>query len=82
MMYGSLYRKTQDARKLSPEAQAALRVHVVRAVNRGLKIAHAAAAFDVSRTVIYCWLGKHRGGGVRALRSHKRGPKGRAMMET
>lgn len=65
--------KRRDARKLSPEAQEALRERVVAAVRNGMKKTEAMKVFGVSRTAIYKWLGRFRKGGRRALRSRKRG---------
>jgi len=48
----------QDARSLSPEAQEDLRRRVPDAIQtQGMKEAHAARAFGVSRQAINNWLG-------------------------
>lgn len=65
----------QDTRRLSPEAQEALRVRVVRALRGGMRKSHAARTFGVSRTSIDTWLGKVNRSDLRALRSKPRGPK-------
>lgn len=66
--------KTQDARRLSPEAQEDLRRRVVHAVvKRGMRQVDAVGTFGVSRTSVYNWLNAHREGGSRALASKPRG---------
>jgi transposase len=70
--------KTQDARRLSPQAQEDLRRRVVSAIVRqGMTQAEAQRAFGVGRTTIYNWLKTYRARGSAALRSRKRGrPRG------
>ena len=69
--------KKYDARKLSPEAQEALRRRVVAAVRDGMPKTEAAQVFNVSRTAIYNWLKQVKRGGDRALKARKQGrPKG------
>ncbi len=66
-----------DARRLSPTAQEALRrraVAVVRA--RQMTQVAAATAFGVARKTMWLWMKAYRGGGDAALAAHKRGPKG------
>lgn len=63
----------QDTRRLSPEAQEALRIRVVQAVRGGLKKSHAARTFGVSRASIDTWLKKVAESDLRALRSKPRG---------
>lgn len=65
-----------DGRKLSPAAQEALRLRVVRAiVEQGMSRAEAVRVFGVGRTSIYYWLKAHGAGGERALKARKRGPR-------
>jgi transposase len=63
----------QDTRRLSPQAQEALRVRVVQAIRGGMRKSQAAVVFGVSRTSIDAWLDRVSQSGVRALRSKKRG---------
>ena len=66
--------KTQDARRLSPEAQEDLRRRVVQAVvKQGMRQVDAVRTFGVSRTSIYNWVNSHVEGGAAALRSKPRG---------
>lgn len=68
--------KTQDGRKLSPQAQQELRRRVVRAIlEQGMSQSEASRIFGVGRTSIYYWLEAHRKGGYAVLKAHKRGPK-------
>jgi transposase len=65
---------TQDARRLSPEAQEALRLRVVHAiVDQGMRQVDAARIFGVGRTAIHNWLHAYRRGGDAALKSRRRG---------
>lgn len=65
-----------DARKLPPQAQEDLRRRVIAAVRGGMGKTEAARAFGVTRQSIHNWLvAIEDGGGVRALRARKRGPK-------
>ena len=65
-----------DNRKLAPEAQAALRLRVVRAIDgAGVTQMKAASLFGVSRSAINTWLAAYRAGGESALLPKKRGPK-------
>ena len=67
-----------DARRLSPEAQEALRRRAVSALQQGEMTQTAAAqAFGVARKTIWLWLKAHRAGGESALAARKRGPKDR-----
>jgi transposase len=69
--------KTCDTRCLSPEAQEALRVRVVRALRNGMKKSVAARTFGVSRTSIDRWLNIVELGNITSLKAKKRGrPKG------
>lgn len=68
--------KTQDGRKLSPQAQQELRHRVVRAiVEHEMGQTKAARLFAVGRTSIHYWLKAYRKGGYAALKARKRGPK-------
>lgn len=64
-----------DARKLTPEAQEDLRRRVMAAVRGGMGVTEAARTFQVTRQSIHNWINAVAGGGVRSLRSRKRGPK-------
>jgi len=66
-----------DARRLAPKAQEALRRRAVAAVlAREMTQVAAAAAFGVARKTVWLWLEAHRRGGDAALAAKKRGPKG------
>lgn len=66
-----------DARRLAPAAQEALRRRAVAAVlAREMTQAAAAQAFGVARKTVWLWLKAHRQGGDAALAARKRGPKG------
>ena len=65
--------KTHDTRRLSPDAQEALRFRVVRAVRGGLKKAAAARTFAVSRTSLDRWLAATALGNINSLKSKRRG---------
>lgn len=66
-----------DARRLSPEAQEALRKRTVRAVLDGMGYGEAAHVFGIHRNTVGKWMEAHRDGGLRALHSQQRGrPKG------
>lgn len=66
-----------DARRLSPEAQEALRRRVFAAVEAGMSQAQAARTFQVSRQSVNSWMKAVRKEGPEALVSGKRGrPKG------
>lgn len=63
-----------DARRLSPAAQADLRRRVVQAIReQGLSQAEAARTFGVARPSVNRWMQAVSEGGLRALRSRKRG---------
>ncbi len=73
---------TQDARRLSPEAQESLRCRVVQAVvERGMSQAEAVRTFVVSKTAVYNWVTKYRSGGQRVLKSKPRGRPKRSRLE-
>jgi transposase len=73
--------KRHDGRKLSPEAQEALRMRVVEAIQRGMKQEEAVRVFRVARSSINNWLERYRRGGRPGLRCRKRGPKGGTALE-
>jgi transposase len=65
-----------DARRLAPAAQEALRRRTVAAVlAREMTQAAAAQAFGVARKTVWLWVKSHRQGGDAALAARKRGPK-------
>jgi transposase len=74
----------QDARSLSPEAQEDLRRRVIAAVQtQGMKKAHAARTFGVSRQAINNWLAALETGGDQALAAKQRGrPKATTIAST
>ncbi|HUU96809.1 MAG TPA: IS630 family transposase [Phycisphaerae bacterium] len=65
--------KKHDARFLSPQAQEDLRRRVVAAVRGGMSQTEAAATFGVSRQSVNSWMHRCRNGGMRRLRSRRRG---------
>ena len=65
--------KTNDARKLKPDAQEVLRKRTVAAVRKGMSISEASRAFGVSRQAIYQWQARVEKGGTRGLNARKRG---------
>ena len=62
-----------DARTLSPDAQEAIRMRVVRAVAGGMTQGEAARVFGVSRASVNAWVKKHRAQGDAGLASAERG---------
>ena len=62
-----------DVRRLSPLAQADLRLRVIRAVRGGMSQAAAARTFRVSRQSVNGWHRRQRTGGLQALRARPRG---------
>ncbi|MBI5865415.1 MAG: helix-turn-helix domain-containing protein, partial [Planctomycetes bacterium] len=64
---------SKDARKLSADAQEALRVRVMEAVRNGMKPAVAARTFGVSRTAVFYWRRAVAMGNITSLRAKKRG---------
>lgn len=64
-----------DARSLSQEAQAALRMRAVAAVDGGMPQVDAAKVFGVTRQIVGKWMWAFREGGKQALKAKKRGPK-------
>jgi len=72
-----------DARKLPPEAQEAIRLRVVRAVRDcGLSPTEAARLFVVSRRVVYKWLDTVDREGVAGLRAKRRGRRRRLCLKS
>lgn len=67
--------QTTDNRKLTPDAQAAIRLKVVAAIKAGMKKTTAVTVFGVSRSAIYNWLADFDAGGADNLAPKKRGPK-------
>lgn len=65
--------ETQDARCLSPKAQEALRIRVMKLIGEGMPVSQAARTFGVSRMAIYNWQKVVGHGGLRRLRAKKRG---------
>jgi len=65
--------KKHDARLLSPRAQEDLRRRVVTAVRGGMGQTEAASTFGVSRQSVNTWMRRSRCGGLRGLRSGRRG---------
>ena len=64
----------RDTRRLTPQAQEALRHRVVQAVvGRNMTKAAAARTFAVSRTSVHAWVRARRERGLRALKSRRRG---------
>lgn len=62
-----------DARRLSPEAQEALRRRAILALRSGKEVAEVAALFRVSPQAVRNWKRRCARGGLRALRSKPRG---------
>ena len=68
----------QDARRLPPAVQEALRCRAVAALKEGnMTQTQAGKTFGVARKTIWMWMKAYRQGGDAALASRKRGPKGR-----
>lgn len=65
--------RSSDHRRLSPPAQEQLRRDVTSALRGGMRKSVAARTFGVSRTSIDTWLSKVDDGGLRALKSGRRG---------
>lgn len=63
----------EDARSLSPTAQAALRRRAVRAVTVGQSVAAVAELLGVSRQAVYDWRDAQAHGGAAALAPRRRG---------
>jgi transposase len=66
-----------DTRRLSPDAQEAIRFRVMEALRGGMKPASAARTFGVSRSSVWNWRKRVALGNITSLRSKRRGrPKG------
>ena len=63
----------RDARFMSPQAQAEIRLRVMAALQEGLSQTQAAEVFGVSRWSVVQWAKTHRGSGVQALEAKRRG---------
>jgi transposase len=69
-----------DARKLSQDAQEALRLRAIKAVEvDGKKITEVAVLFGVSRAAVSNWISAHRKGGQKAVLKKKRGRRSQDM---
>lgn len=67
------FMRVKDARSLSPEAQEALRLRVVKAVREGMSQAEAGRVFHISRASVNKWSRRHETSGRKALRAGRRG---------
>lgn len=65
--------KLKDARSLTQEAQEALRLRVMAALEAGMRQTEAARVFGVSRAAVALWVKRRREGGLKALAAGKRG---------
>ena len=63
----------RDARFLTPEAQAEIRLRVVNALQEGMSQTQAAQTFGVSRWSVVQWSKIHRDAGEQALAAKRRG---------
>ena len=74
--------KKHDARKLTPDAQEALRILAVKAVCGGLSQRETARTFGVTECVVSRWMAIYDVHGFKGLRKNKRGPKiSRAVLQ-
>lgn len=74
--------QSEDARRLVPTAQEALRIRVMHAIRTDrMPVAQAARTFRVSRASIYNWIEACRNGGTRVLRAKRRGRPKRIQLE-
>jgi transposase len=81
-MLCSLMLNHKDARSLSPQAQEALRLRTVQAIQNGMKQTEAVRVFGVSRAAIGQWMKQFRQGGAKTLKARPQGrPKGRCRLE-
>jgi transposase len=70
-----------DARKLSPEAQDALRERVVQALSdQGLTVSAAARTFGLHRATVSRWWNRYRRSGRGALAAKRRGAKPKPLL--
>ena len=73
--------EVEDARKLSPEAQNALRQRVIRAiVTQGLGVSAAARTFGIHRATVSKWWNRYQRRGGASLVSKKRGAKPKPLL--
>src|SRR5688572_30799615 len=63
----------RDARFMSPEAQAEIRLRVIEALQEGMSQSEAARVFGVSRWSVVQWAKVHRDSGTQALEAKRRG---------
>ena len=63
----------QDFRSLAPQAQEAIRLQAMAALQHGRSISEIARLFGVSRQAVHTWIVRRRKGGQRALRARRRG---------
>jgi transposase len=75
------FMETDDARKLAPKAQEALRIRAVRAVLAGKMQSEVAQVFGVTTRSVTRWVKTYRAKGFDGLKSGKRGrPKAGALL--
>lgn len=63
----------KDARSLPAAAQESLRLRAIRAVMKGTKQGEVAELLGVTRQAVARWVQAHRRGGVKALKTRRRG---------
>jgi len=63
----------KDARSLPAVAQESLRLRAIRAILKGAKQVEVAELLGVTRQAVARWVQAHRQGGVRALKTRRRG---------
>jgi len=74
--------KKHDARKLTQDAQEALRIRAVKAICRGMSQREASKAFGVGEVIVSRWMAIYDTYGLKGLRKNKRGPKvSRAILQ-
>ena len=69
----NLWMEIVDARKLTRDAQEALRKRVIRNIEKGMSQAKACEIFGVSRTAIYKWQKRYKKQGERGLNKKRQG---------
>lgn len=62
-----------DFRSLGPQAQEAIRLKAMAALQEGRSVSEVARLFGVSRQAIHTWIGRRRKGGKVALQARRRG---------
>ena len=67
--------KTKDTRKLTQEAQEAIRLRAVKAVCTGMTQREAAKSFGVTECVVSRWMKAYNTLGIEGLKKRRRGPK-------